>query len=79
MTSAWNAASSTLTLDVVAAEAVPFPAAISLVPPPGTKSIQVDAPPSAGTVERQDVEGGIALVLSGLPAGSHRLQVRFSP
>jgi peptidoglycan/xylan/chitin deacetylase (PgdA/CDA1 family) len=77
--SAWDAASSTLTLDVVAAEAVPFPAAISIVPPPGMKNIQIDAPPSAGTVQRQDVDGAIALVLSALPAGSHRLQVRFSP
>jgi peptidoglycan/xylan/chitin deacetylase (PgdA/CDA1 family) len=76
---AWDASQSTLTLDVSAAEPVPFPAAISIVPPPGTKSLRIDASPSAGAVERQDLpDGAVALVLSALPAGSHRLQVVFA-
>ena len=81
MTNRWDAASNTLTLEVVAKEALPFPAAIMVSPPPGTKNTRVDVPPSAGAVQNSDpmADGSIAIVLSALPAGSHRLQVRFSP
>jgi len=79
VTSKYDAASGTLALDVVAKEAMPFPAAIAVSPPPGMKNARLEVPPSAGPVERQDADGAIAIVLSALPAGSHRLQVRFAP
>jgi hypothetical protein len=79
VTRQWDSAATSLTLDVAAAEAVPFPAAITLVPPPGTRDIEIDAPPSAGAVQRQQApDGSLAIVLNALPAGSHRLQVRFA-
>jgi hypothetical protein len=77
--SAWDAGNGTLTLDVTAKEAVPFPAAIAVSPPPGMKNVRIDVPASAGAVERQEADGAIAIVLSALPPGSHRLQVRFAP
>jgi hypothetical protein len=78
--SQWDAATATLTLDVNATEAVPFPASISISPPPGMKSLRLEVPPSAGAVQQMpDGSGGIALVFSALPAGRQSVLVRFAP
>lgn len=76
--STWDAASSTLTLDVTAGDAMPFPAAIEIVPPPGRKTARLE-PGVAGAQLQSATDGATALVLSGLPAGRHRLLVRFLP
>ena len=78
MASAWDAAGSTLSIDVTVAEAMKFPAAVSIVPPPGTKGVRIE-PAYAGAQLQADTAGAIALVLSGLPPGSHHLQLRFAP
>jgi peptidoglycan/xylan/chitin deacetylase (PgdA/CDA1 family) len=68
-----------LTIDIDAAEAVPFPAAIALSPPPGMKEMRVDVPPSAGGVQNHRApDGSVALVLTALPAGKHSIRVTFA-
>ncbi len=76
--SAWDAARATLTLEVTVGDAMPFPAAIAIVAPPGLKTVRVE-PALAGAEIKADSEGAAALVLSGLPPGAHRLQLRFLP
>ena len=76
--SAWDAAASTLSIEVAVGEAMVFPAAIAIVPPPGMKSVRIE-PAYAGAELQSGAAGATALVLSGLPPGSHRLQLRFAP
>ncbi len=76
--STWDAPSSVMTLEVTVGDAMPFPAAIAIVPPPGRANARLEST-VAGAQLQAGADGATALVLSGLPAGRHRLAVRFLP
>jgi peptidoglycan/xylan/chitin deacetylase (PgdA/CDA1 family) len=73
----WDAASSSMVVDVTVAEAMPFPAAIEIVPPAGRKA-SLEATVAGAQLEASSSVAA-TLVLTGLPPGRHRLQVRFQP
>jgi len=75
--STWDPAASSMILDVTVGESMPFPAAIEIVPPPGRKARLEGSVPGAQL--QSSPSGAMTLVLTGLPAGRHRLQVRFQP
>ena len=74
---AWTAGDAAMTLDVSSAEALRFPLAITVVPPPGFRGVALDD--VAGAALQPDADGNASIVLSALPAGSKRLRVRFVP
>jgi len=78
--SQWDAASSALTLEVTAPDAIPFPLAIAIEPPPGTKTINVDvAEKGIAMLMKPDDVRTPTLVISAMPPGTHRLKLRFQP
>jgi len=76
VTSTWKPADSILDLDVTVAQPLQFGASIQLSPPQGLLP-RLEDPPAG--VQLQNAGGATALVLTGLPAGTHRLRVRFVP
>jgi hypothetical protein len=77
VTSAWTPGEDAMAIDVSAAEALRFPLAIALVPPPGFRSVSlVD---TDGAAIQPDADGNPSIVLSALPAGTKRLRVKFLP
>ena len=77
VSSAWAQGDSTMTLEVVAVEAMRFPLAIAIVPPPGAKNVRLEE--VEGAQLQADAEGNPAVVLSALPVGAKRLRIRFLP
>jgi hypothetical protein len=77
ISSAWSPGDSTMTLEVVAAEALRFPLAIAIEPPPGAKNVRLEE--VEGAQLQADAAGNPAVVLSALPAGAKRLRIRFLP
>ena len=73
----WDAASSSMVLDVTVGDAMPFPAAIEIVPPPGRRA-SLDAGITGAQLQASP-SGNATLVLTALPAGRHRFPVRFQP
>jgi len=76
VSSRWSATDATLTVNVNAAKALHFPAAITVVAPPGRQVAIDSAPP--GTQLQADGESGTLVVLKDLPAGEHALKLRFN-
>jgi hypothetical protein len=76
VSSAWLPADSILDLEVTVAQPLQFGASIQLSPPQGLLP-RLDDPPAG--VQLQNAGGATALVLTGLPAGTHHLRVRFVP
>jgi len=74
---AWDGAQ-VLDVSVRAPERLGFPAAIAMTPPPGMKNARLETA-VAGVEMRSEGEGAPVLVLNALPAGEHRLRVRFLP
>jgi hypothetical protein len=66
-----------MAIEVDSPFAVRYPLAISVVPPPGFKSVHLDDAPGAQVAA--DADGAPVIVLDKLAAGSTRLSVRFLP
>lgn len=78
VSSTWDARESLMIVDVAVGERMRFAAAIALVPPPGRKTVRIEEALS-GVQLQPEADGSFALVLTGLPAGEHRLRLRFLP
>ena len=78
ITSAWNAADSTMTLNITVGDPMRFAAAIAVIAPPARKTVRLEDT-LAGVQLDSEANGEVALLLTGLPAGEHRLRLRFLP
>jgi hypothetical protein len=78
VSSTWSAADSILTLEIAVSGPMPFPSAVALVLPPGRGTVRLEDA-LAGARLQPEADGGPSIVLTGLPAGRHRLRLRFQP